>query len=59
MTDEVQGYFLSKPLPVAEARTLLQSGLQLAPPGTSELDGRRSSAGPKKEKSARVANLSG
>jgi len=57
--DEVQGYFLSKPLPVAEARTLLQSGLQLAPPGTSELDGRRSSARPKKEKPARVANLSG
>jgi len=59
--DEVQGYFLSRPLPVAEARALLQSGLQLTPPASSELDGRRPvtrSADSKKEQADKVANLS-
>ena len=60
--DEVQGYLLAKPLPVSEARALLQSGLQLVAPGPSDLDGRRPAAETdqsKKEKPDRITNLSG
>ena len=60
--DEVQGYLLAKPMPAGEARELLQAGLQLVKPGSSELDSRKSgkrSARSKKAESAKIANLSG